>query len=207
MAPYAATESQSREAVGGGVGWDMFESAWRAERRKPPGNVITRRLTRLGSPESLHRQRLRLLRRHLGPQLVHERPQHVHVVLEHVADQDVRHPILQIWVLADEPAEAEPVVELADQPAHPVHPAAKRVLPLAELGGRGVTPIEPLANGVRGHRRAGERQEYAGRVEWVEEPERVAAQDPAVAGRLARPVRILLPGPEAGASGGVPDHR
>src|SRR5207248_6721858 len=75
----------------------------------------------------------RLLGGHLGAQLVHQRPEHVHVVLEHVAEEHVGHPVLQVRVLADEPAEAEPVVELAHQPPHPLHPGGERRLPLAEL--------------------------------------------------------------------------
>ena len=99
-------------------------------------------------------------------------------------------------MLLHEPAEAEAVVELADQPPHPVHALHEARLPLAELRRRGVALGQPLGDRVGRQLARLERQQHARRIERIEEAERIADQHPAVAGRLLRAVRVFLRGAE-----------
>src|ERR1700722_7717261 len=95
-------------------------------------------------------------------------------------------------MLAHKAAEAEAIVEFADQPPHAVHAARERNFPLAELSFRGIAPGQPLVDGVGRHLPARQRQQDARGVERIEKTVSIADQGPAVAGRLSGAVRILL---------------
>src|SRR5262245_14996700 len=96
----------------------------------------------------------------------------------------------------DEPTKAEAVVVGTDQPPHSLHSLNKPRLPTAELLSRGVSFFEAVAHGVGCHLSRAEREQHARRVEWVEEPKRIADEDPAIAGRSLGPIGIFLGGSE-----------
>src|SRR5438132_10411678 len=96
---------------------------------------------------------------------------------------------------ADESADAYAFVVFADEPAHAVHALDEPRPPLAELGGRGVALRQTLDHGIGRQRTGLEREQHPGGVQRIEEPKRVAHQHPAVAGDLARAIRVFLGGP------------
>src|SRR4030095_1890793 len=75
---------------------------------------------------------------------LHWRPPPVDPIGEQIADQEIGDRALQIRVLAHELAEAEAVVVLADQSAHPIDPGIERRPPLAQLRGGGIAVPQPL---------------------------------------------------------------
>src|SRR5262249_25681658 len=95
---------------------------------------------------------------------------------------------------ADELAEAKAVVVLADKPAHSVHTAIEHVAPLAELGRGDVALGQSFRDGVGGQLTRLQGQQYAGGIQRIEKPKRVADQYPAVASDLLGTVRVVLGG-------------
>ena len=138
--------------------------------------------------------------RHLRPHLVHQREHLADVVVEEVADQQVGQVALAVRVLADECAEAEPIVVLAHQPPHPVHSPLKSGPHLPSCAAETSPFASPSAMASAAIAPRCQRQQHAGRVERVEEPVRVADQHPAVAGALLRAVTVILRGVVAGRS-------
>src|SRR5437879_3446767 len=69
--------------------------------------------------------------RHLRSHLVDEGEHFAHLVVEEVADEQVREVALIFGVVANEGAEAESIVVLADQPAHSLHSRAELCFPLS----------------------------------------------------------------------------
>ena len=111
--------------------------------------------------------------------------------MEEIADQQIGDGVAQIGVVANEVAEAEPVVVLAHEPAHPVDALIEPVAPRAKLRGDGVALRQSLVNRVGGQFARSQREQHAGGIQRIEEAERVADQHPAVAGALTRAVRIV----------------
>src|SRR5436305_1193097 len=103
---------------------------------------------------------------------------------------------LEVRMAANELAEAEAVIILADQPAHAVHALDKPGTTFAKLSGRGVALIEPLDNRVGRQGPGFQGQQNPRRIQRIEKPESVANQDPTVSSHLAGAVGIFLGRPE-----------
>src|SRR6266508_3700304 len=95
-------------------------------------------------------------------QRLHRLPHFVYAVGEKIADQQIGDRALELGIVADEVAEAEAVVVLADEAAHAVDTFVERRPPLTELCGRRVVLRQTLDDRVRGHLSGPERQQHAG---------------------------------------------
>src|SRR5258708_453537 len=96
----------------------------------------------------------------------------------------------QMRIGFDEFSKAESLVILDDHPAHALHPRDIIRTPFAKLGGRRVASCQSLDDCIGGDLSAAERKQYAGGIKRIEEPKRIADEDPAVAGALFGPVAV-----------------
>src|SRR5262249_37212941 len=95
-------------------------------------------------------------------------------------------------MLANEGAEAEPLVEGVHQPLHSLHAFDELVTPLAELGGGEVFLGESFSDRVGGKLAGLEREKHARRVNRIEEAEGAPHERPAVTGHAGLAVGEIL---------------
>src|SRR6478672_1107936 len=122
---------------------------------------------------------------------LHCGPDAIDAIREQIADQEIRDRPAQLRILANERAEAESSIELANEASHAIDPLVEARAPLAQLCGARIPTRQSIRNGLGRHLSRAQGQEDSGRVERIEKAEGVTDEDPSVACNRGRAVGVV----------------